>query len=390
MDVAEYVKTSLKKVSDHHYAVTHSPISVILGNPRTIRVRGKKVWNPLLSFMCGEIKKDDIEVIRYILKTRSYREQINYAGYRRLISKAVGNNKIDMVILLMNYRMIVESTEKNTLLFIAMRMKNRNIMLNNFLNYLIKSGQKNDPKIIYFLTISYESICHISLLKKVYELGIINHSHWLSILEDIIYYDPNKLDSTQYLLHVLKPSLTNLDRLYKWFVRGQIYPHKFDICIEEFINKGVDINTNNGQLLRLLCEVGTVKLVKTALKLGAKVNIYDLNARKSPLSEAIWYRNIDIVKLLLDNGADIYNNEYCLKRIDFKLRQSSSYYNAKKYKLLVDIYTLIIKTSAERKQLFSEECINRMVICDRDPLIKDIWLKYGKPGSLTKPARYDK
>ena len=70
--------------------------------------------------------------------------------------------------------------------------------------------------------------------------------------------------------------------------------------IKKFLQKGVDVNTCNGILLRKMCDRGNIKMVKYLLDNNARIDYF----YHAPLAIASLQGNLEIVKLLLEKEAD--------------------------------------------------------------------------------------
>ena len=84
----------------------------------------------------------------------------------------------------------------------------------------------------------------------------------------------------------------------------------FELAIE----RGLFKHKSPNQILIISAGVGSLQYVKHALKLGANVNVKDYNFYispdfvVSPLQEATEKSYFDIIKFLVENGADIKNS----------------------------------------------------------------------------------
>lgn len=83
--------------------------------------------------------------------------------------------------------------------------------------------------------------------------------------------------------------------------------------VKLLVENGYDINSDYNSGFLIACEKGNYKIVKYLIEKGINVNKIPKNYNFFPLYRAAKYNKLSIVKLLVDNGADIsYNNTMVL------------------------------------------------------------------------------
>ena len=82
---------------------------------------------------------------------------------------------------------------------------------------------------------------------------------------------------------------------------------KFEIC-NLILNAGLDVNARTMQGVPLLCvatRADNREMIDTLLALGADVNAVSSDRGYSAVMDAVWRKNYDVTKLLLERGADL-------------------------------------------------------------------------------------
>ena len=81
-------------------------------------------------------------------------------------------------------------------------------------------------------------------------------------------------------------------------LRSAMFAYRLDV-IKVLMDMGVDIHTNNDEVLRYASEYGLYEIVVYLLEKGANVHVFD----EYPIRYAAENGHTDIVKLLHENGA---------------------------------------------------------------------------------------
>ena len=82
---------------------------------------------------------------------------------------------------------------------------------------------------------------------------------------------------------------------------------KTEIC-KSILNSGIDVNSKTLQGVPLLCVAtrnDSKEMLELLLKKGADINEVSEDRGYSPVMDAVWRKNYDIAKLLIDRGADM-------------------------------------------------------------------------------------
>src|ERR1700760_4782747 len=92
-----------------------------------------------------------------------------------------------------------------------------------------------------------------------------------------------------------------------------------DLSIVSQLIGSVDVHQNNDYAIRCACTIGHYQIVELLIQHGADVNA----AAGTPIALAVRNNDINIVKLLVNNNADInIDDDYALcKSIDYNHRE---------------------------------------------------------------------
>ncbi|AQN67962.1 ankyrin repeat protein [Saudi moumouvirus] len=93
----------------------------------------------------------------------------------------------------------------------------------------------------------------------------------------------------------------NLNDLLEWGITNQLYQ-----IINFCLSKGVNINKSNGYALRLASKLGNLEIVKLLVESGAEIN----NGNCSVVYAAV-YNHPHVLNYLIQNGADINEMNNC-------------------------------------------------------------------------------
>lgn len=117
--------------------------------------------------------------------------------------------------------------------------------------------------------------------------------------------DENNLGALKFLVEqgvkIRKENYTLLNRV--------ISLHYFPF-FEFIVASGVNLHYGDNELMRLMIQYGTIDFVKCAIEHGASVNSKDVSSDeefeyRNPLVNAVMKNDFDLVKLLVENGADV-------------------------------------------------------------------------------------
>ncbi|AQN68743.1 ankyrin repeat protein [Saudi moumouvirus] len=83
--------------------------------------------------------------------------------------------------------------------------------------------------------------------------------------------------------------------------------------VKYLVKKGADIHVNDDYTLRLACEYGHLKIVKYLVKKGA--NIFSKN--NDPLRKALEKRNLEVATFLVEKGARVYAKSDIIRLVSY-------------------------------------------------------------------------
>ena len=147
--------------------------------------------------------------------------------------------------------------------------------------------------------------------------------------------------------------------------------------VREIVENGIDINQREGEALRLACRYKQIPIVKYLVENGADVNLHPEN-EGSPLNDAVGTGLHEMVKYLVENGANVNDND--------AFRTAISYEDLKMVEYLVGrgvipsennfFFSLIIKSFKITKYLIEEHGMDiEKMTADLEPKFSDYLIR---------------
>jgi ankyrin repeat protein len=240
-------------------------------------------------------KYNNLEVVRELLNRGAYIDSKTIFNESPLII-AINNNNVDIVNLLLERNVKIDGN-----VFYSV-IKNNNIDLLRFI--LDKKDYDVNTKEGYFDTLLNYAIINnkpeivIELIRRGADVNL--EKFGLSPLQHSI--DNNNLKILNILIdNNVKCTLNILYDSFKYHISS------FILLLNRISSLNIDINmisiTYDDTLLHMAIKKNNIEIVKLLLEKGADPNIKN-RAEQTPLEIAIFNYNIEIVKLLLEKGAD--------------------------------------------------------------------------------------